>query len=130
MMGLGIYLGAILALVASPTASAVATAPSSVKILAELKRSPLPLTKGSEDCPALAEHYTTLGALVSAHEKLANREREASCQPARSPAGVLACTAQFSNRVPPSRSEEEFTLRLEFEMKGSKVLALKCFFAG
>jgi hypothetical protein len=129
-MSLGIYLGAILALVAPPTASAAATTPSSVKILAKLKRSPLPLTKGSEDCPALAEHYPTLGALVTAHEKLANREREASCQPAPSPPGVLTCTAQFSNRVPPSRSEEEFTLRLEFEMKDSKVLGLKCFLAG
>jgi hypothetical protein len=100
------------------------------QIIAVLKRSRLPLTTGGEDCRVLAEQYSTLGSLVRAHDKLANRERTATCGTDAENAGVLRCTAQFSNRVPAARSEEEFTLRLEFEMTGQTISALKCFLAG
>ena len=134
MMRILAYFFAIFVILATTTGPTMAAPPgvkpSAARILERLKNSPLPLTKGTEDCSALAEHYPTLGALVSAREKLANRERTASCERSLSTAGVLTCAAQFSNRVPPSRSEEEFTLRLEFEMKDSKILAVKYFLAG
>jgi hypothetical protein len=95
-----------------------------------MKRSRLPLASGAEDCRTLAAHYTTLGALVRAHEKLATRESSITCKTHPAKSGVLFCSAQFSNRVPPERSEEEFTLRLEFEMTGRTIAALKCFLAG
>ena len=102
----------------------------STKIIATLKRSRFPLATGGEDCRPLAAHYATLGALVRAHDKLANRERVVTCETETKKAGVLSCSAQFSNRVPAGRSEKEFTLRLEFEMKDQTIAALKCFLAG
>jgi hypothetical protein len=115
-----------------PTAGAArpSTDRSGGKIIEVLKRSRLPLAEAGGECRDLAEHYPTLGKLVAAHDKLATRERLASCKPKGGEAGVQSCEAQFSNEVPSERSEEEFTLRLEFEMKGQTVQALRCFLAG
>ena len=106
------------------------TSRSTAKIIEVLKRSRLPLAEAGGECRDLAGHYSTLGRLVATHNKLATRERLASCKPKVGEAGVQSCEAQFSNDVPRERSEEEFTLRLEFEMKGQTVQALKCFLAG
>jgi hypothetical protein len=115
--------------VVMPTAgSAAPPIPSTHEIISALKRSDLPLTKGADDCPGLAKHYPTLGALVVAHDKVANRERIAACHRG-SGSKLLACRAQFSNGVPPERSEEEFTLVLEFQLKGQRISNLKCFLA-
>lgn len=115
-----------------PTAGAArpSTDRSVAKIIQVLKRSRLPLAAAAGDCRDLAEHYPTLGKLVAAHDKLATRERLASCKPKATEAGVQSCEAKFSNDVPRERSEEEFTLRLEFEIKGQTVQALRCFLAG
>jgi hypothetical protein len=103
---------------------------SSSRTLTALKRSSLPLARGAGDCPRLAAHYATLGALVRAHDKLAVRESVVHCETHPTKPGVLACTARFSNSAPSAKAEGQSTLRLEYEMKGSTIAGLKCSVGG
>jgi hypothetical protein len=88
-------------LVGPAAGNAAPSGPPAGEIISTLKRSVLPLATGGEDCRGLAEHHPTLGALVTAYEKLANGERIATCRRVAKDRAALSCRAQFSNRVPP-----------------------------
>jgi hypothetical protein len=125
-----VVLAVLGAVAAFHSGAAASSKRSSAEIISALRRSDLPLVNGAGECRDLAAHYATLGALVTAHDKRANRERIATCGPNVERSGTLSCKAQFSNGVPPERSEEEWTLVLEFDMKGRTIGNLKCFLAG
>jgi hypothetical protein len=115
------------AMVGEPTASAKGR---SAELIEMLKASDRPLSTGAGDCASLAKYHPTLGALVTSFEKQANGRKSALCTQARRRAGVLSCWAEFANKVPSERSEEEFLLKIEFELKSQVVGSFTCYLAG
>ena len=102
----------------------------STDLIASLKHSDRPLTAGAGDCQMLAQHHATLGALVTYFEKQANGRKVASCAPKKGAGDPLSCSAEFANKVPRERSEEEFFLKIEFEIDHQSIGKFACFLAG
>ena len=118
------------ALVIQELACAAPRRPSPKEMYSLLRASPVPLSQGGGDCSGFAEEHSTLGDLIRAYETAADGERTVHCGSESRKQHGLPCSMRMSNEVPPSRSEEEFTLFIFFEMRDRKVSAFKCFFAG
>jgi len=114
------------AVIGEPTAGAKGRSAALIDIL---KASERPLSTGARDCASLAKYHTTLGALVTSFAKRANGRKNASCTPAERRAGVFSCRAEFANQVPRERSEEEFFLKIDFELESEVVGAFACYLA-
>jgi hypothetical protein len=121
-----LWLGGLAVLMALATAHARSR---SGDLIATLKGSNRPLAEGAGDCQSLSKYHRTLGALVSHFERQANGRRKASCT-SKAGASVLRCSAEFGNKVPRERSEEEFFLRIEFELDHESIGPFQCFLAG
>jgi hypothetical protein len=104
-------------------AGAAPRSPSPKEMLSAVKASRVPLSQGGGECSSFATQYHTLGDLVRAFEKHAHGEREVECGPKSRQQHGLPCNLRMSNRVPPSRSEEEFELAIFFELRAWKVAA-------
>ena len=124
-------LGMVLLLVLVETSATGADRrPGSAELLDLLGKSTRPLSEGAEDCIGLAKYHSTLGALVQYFGQQANGRRTASCARPKETSGALACSAEFVNKVPRERSEDEFSLRIDFELQRGAIGAFKCFMAG
>jgi hypothetical protein len=119
----------ILSVVAAPIGRAKDAPVASAELLDLLKNSKRPLSEGDEGCKGFTEWHSTLGALVSDFGRQANGRRKAWCSRPKDNSRPLSCAAEFANKVPSERSEEEFFLRIDFELKRGTIGAFKCFMA-
>jgi len=120
----------LVALLVATGGSAAGGRPTSAELIDLLAKSTRHVTEGGDDCKGLAEFHSTLGALVKYFGRQANGRKRAWCARLKGNAAALSCSAEFANKVPSERSDEEFLLRVDFQFERGTIGAFTCYLAG